>query len=161
MYTCVLRSCVLLDCAGCWVSVLVESGCFIEIALIYREVFSVLIVQGSIVVYTMFTLTYTPRTCVGRGGAIVEYPAETKSRDAGRSMIGGTHIHIFMFCPINFLWNWDLDFKIACFYSVWTRIWILAPQYRSYGVPEKVHYALATMVCSAVDYGQREMNPNH
>ena len=36
---------------------------------------------------------------------------------------GVAHIHIFVFCPTNFFWNWDLHFKIDCFYSLWTRIY--------------------------------------
>ena len=32
-----------------------------------------------------------------------------KSRGAGRSIIGGTHIHIFVFCLISSYWNRNLD----------------------------------------------------
>ena len=44
-------------------------------------------------------------------------------RGAGRSIIGGANIHIFVFCTINFFWNRNLDFKVNCFYSLWTRIY--------------------------------------
>ena len=40
---------------------------------------------------------------------------------------GGGHIHLFVFCPINFFWNWDLDFKIDCLNSLWTRIYEYVP----------------------------------
>ena len=44
-------------------------------------------------------------------------------RGAGRSIFGGANIHIFVFCTINFFWNRNLDFKVNCFYSLWTRIY--------------------------------------
>ena len=44
-------------------------------------------------------------------------------RGAGRSIIGGANIHIFVFCTINFFWNRNLDIKVNCFYSLWTRIY--------------------------------------
>ena len=46
-----------------------------------------------------------------------------KPKGAGRSIIGGANIHIFVFCTINFFWNRNLDFKVNCFYSLWTRIY--------------------------------------
>ena len=51
----------------------------------------------------------------------------TTIRGAGRSIIGGANIHIFVFCTINFFWNRNLDFKVNCFYSLWTRIYEYCP----------------------------------
>ena len=40
----------------------------------------------------------------------------------------GANIHIFVFCTINnFFWNRNLDFKVNCFYSLWTRIYEHCP----------------------------------
>ena len=50
--------------------------------------------------------------------------------DQGRRKIdnwGGGNIHIFVFCTISFFWNRNLDFKINCFYSLWTRIYEYCP----------------------------------
>ena len=45
------------------------------------------------------------------------------NRGAGRSIIGGANIHLFVFCTINFFWNHNLNIKVNCFYSLWTRIY--------------------------------------
>ena len=63
-------------------------------------------------------------------------------RGAGKSIIVGANIHIFVFCTINFFWNRNLDFKINCFYSLWTRIYEYdpPPNYRSSGAPVHLPY---------------------
>ena len=50
------------------------------------------------------------------------YPLESKqTRAVASSIIGSPDIHIFVFCTINFFWNWLL------LWCVNTNIWISAP----------------------------------
>ena len=69
-------------------------------------------------------------------------------RGVGRSIIGGANIHIFVFCPINFFWNRNLDFKVNCFYSLWTRIYeYWPPQLSIFRRPWSIIRSLLTGAC--------------